>query len=281
MFANFKAMRYFHYLLVLICFSCSDSVVEDADDHFEDVITTKTDTSSNVGESVTIVPDTPLTNILIDASHGGGAWWYPQGVNCNPESYHQGRGFANELSAHKYSVYESCREEVIDPKQFKELALLVVADGYRAFSKSEADRVLEYLSDGGNVLLMLDHGAPLNNRETWSALGLEFYKTNVNDVIINFETHKVAYGMPATLATRGVSAISSDGKGIDVIARLSSDTYLDLNFNGTLDANDRVNPIFMGAIEYGKGKLVFCGDVNLWQRDMTLIRNTMSWFGMD
>src|SRR4051812_3075191 len=47
-------------------------------------------------------------SVLVDASHDGGAWWFPQGgvtaAGFKPDSAHQGRALADYLRSRGYTV---------------------------------------------------------------------------------------------------------------------------------------------------------------------------------
>jgi hypothetical protein len=45
------------------------------------------------------------------------------------------------------------------------------------------------------------------------------------------------------------------------------------------DPGEPTAPAGLGVMPWGQGKIVFCGDTNLWEKvPQPLVRNTLRWF---
>jgi hypothetical protein len=62
------------------------------------------------------------------------------------------------------------------------------------------------------------------------------------------------------------------------VGRLSNESYLDLNKNSLRDSSETSAPAVFGVMPYGTGRIVFCGDTNLWEWvPQPLLRNVLAW----
>lgn len=216
-------------------------------------------------------------DIIINGSKDGGGWWFPQDIDCDPNIDHQGKATVDTLKSYGFSVYEIGKREFVDMNNFKVPSLLFIAGCYRSFSENEIQQILNYLNDGGNLLILLDHTP---NNSLTHALNLDFQDINDAGAIIEYESHPISVGLESGLMVAGVSAITNIDEGISVIARFGESTFFDTNGNYIQDPDEINNPIFMGSKNYGKGKIVFCGDQNLWQKEFLLLKNTLKWFNL-
>ena len=218
------------------------------------------------------------SEIVINASKGGGVWWYPQGVDCDTTVTHQGKSIVDYLKREGFLVYESCREENIDLDEFPNIKLLIVAGSFFPLNYSESKNIADYVRNGGKLMLLLDHTP--NNGLPYH-LGLDFRKTNTNEVIIEFKEHEITGNRSYEHAIVGISGLNKSDNIVDVIARLSEASFLDTNYNGVQD-DDEVNaPIVIGTIQFGQGTVLFSGDTNIWQyEENELMKNAISWFNL-
>ena len=236
--------------------------------------------------SCSIVQDeTELNNhtynfeIVINASKDGGAWWSPQSINCDTAEAHQGKVLVDLLKQEGYSVYESCREEYIDIDDFPNIKLLIVAGSYLKYSDTESEMIYDYVRKGGKLMLLLDH-SPDNSLA--SKFGLDFQKPNENNGKLIFENHEITSNIDIEYAFNisGFSGLNSSVLDYDVIARMDEETFLDLNYNGFHDHDEICAPTLIGTMNLEKGKMIFSGDVNIWQNYTKLFMNTIEWFDL-
>ena len=81
---------------------------------------------TNPGAQDTLVAPAPAPapvphsgRILIDASHDGGVWWFPQSGNFSENQPHQGRLLADYLRSHGFGVDEIPRGTVLTSDQLQ------------------------------------------------------------------------------------------------------------------------------------------------------------------
>ncbi len=82
---------------------------------------------------------TPLgCKIVIDASHDGGVWWFPQSNATGYDAVkpHQGQAFANLLRAKGFEVTELGRDEVHEEMFFGNYIVIRVA-GFEPYTSNE------------------------------------------------------------------------------------------------------------------------------------------------
>ena len=218
------------------------------------------------------------SEIVINASKGGGVWWFPQDIDCDTSVVHQGKRTVDYLKSEGFLVYESCRQETIDLNEFPNMKLLIVAGSYFPFNYVESKNIADYVRNGGKLMLLIDHTP--NNGLPYH-LGLDFRKTNSNDVIIEFKEHEITGHRSYEHDMNGVSGLNKSDNTVDVVARLSEATFLDTNYNGVQDENEVNAPIVIGTMQFGQGTVLFSGDINIWQyEENELFKNAISWFDL-
>jgi len=215
--------------------------------------------------------------IVIDASKGSGGWWFPQAIDCDITQDHQGKGLTDFLKLEGFTVYESCRQEKIDIDDFREIELLIAVGSFTSWTDTESEKIVDFVRNGGKLMLVLDH-TPDNSLS--SRFGLEFRSTIVNEVRVMFEIHEITGDQTSDFNTMGVSGLVSSDSTIDVVARLSNEDYIDINNNTVQDDTDVSSPVLIGTMDFGEGKILFSGDVNIWQQIPELFENAISWFNL-
>jgi hypothetical protein len=96
------------------------------------------------------------TNILIDASRDGGAWWYPQAEDFNAAAEHQGKRFAELLRQNGFRVDEMPRTKTISDDVLKNYAVIIRTDG-TVYGTDEIQAYHKKVSEGVTLLLLADH----------------------------------------------------------------------------------------------------------------------------
>jgi hypothetical protein len=203
------------------------------------------------------------SDIVINASNDGGSWWYPQGIDCDPALDHQGKELVDFLKQKGYSVYESCRQENVEISDYPKIKLLIVAGSYLPYSDAESQIIFDYVSNGGKLMLLLDH---TTDNTLANKFGLDFQNTNTNNIKIEFLNHEITQNIDSVYETSGVSGLNNSELSIDIIAKLDNETYLDTNSNGIQDQDEIASPILIGTMDIEQGKVLFSGDINIWQQ---------------
>ena len=101
----------------------------------------------------------PLSKkILIDASHDGGVWWFPQGASgFNQDLPHQGKAFADMLRSKGYTVDELGRGAKLQEVDFMGYFIVIRAFGFQTYTQDEIDVYVKLIMRGMNMVFFTDH----------------------------------------------------------------------------------------------------------------------------
>ena len=217
--------------------------------------------------------------VLVDASRDGGVWWFPQVAPFSATEGHQGIGLAEFLRSLGYAVDELPRPFLITTELLNSYDVVIRANGFGSYVPSEIAAYQDYVTRGGNLLLLADHMQHTSNDVVMAAFGIEFAGvTRGENALTTFSSHPIADSVTSLSYMVG-SGIVSLPAGAEIVGRLSGASFLDLDKNGRKDATDPSAPAVLGAMPYGAGRIVFCGDVNLWEHVPTpLLQNVLEWF---
>ena len=223
-----------------------------------------------------------VPRILVDASRDGGTWWFPQWAQEGGFDFtlpHQGKALADYLRSSGYRVDELPRPYVVTPQLLQTYDIVIRASGFGSYYPAEIAAYQQYVQAGGNLLLLGDH--MLNLDADWLALGfgLEFAGiTRGDNWLDSLVTHPITEGVE--LLGYGVgSGLVAYPATAQLLGFLSAGSYLDLNKNDVQDAGEPSAPPVFGVLPYGAGRVVFCGDVNMWEWiPQPLVDNLLAWF---
>ena len=264
------------------------------EDHLNNVeqITVKTDVSGNWIVRVSVAPGSPGLleepqpyslagdflkgfKVLIDASRDGGVWWFPQAGPFDPTLAHQGKAFADYLRSLGHKVDELPRPHVITPELLQNYALVIRAVGFGSYSSAEINAYTNYVQNGGRLLLLADHSA---SDALASSFGLQFEGiTRGENKLNNYVAHPITQSVGELSYIVG-SALTSYPGTAQIIGQLSNFSYLDLNNNNIQDPGEPSGPDVLGLMDFGNGRIVFCGDTNMWQSvPQPLTDNVLQW----
>jgi hypothetical protein len=218
--------------------------------------------------------------ILVDASRDGGGWWFPQKGPFAAGSPHQGKALADYLRAQGHTVTELPRPTVVTAELLAGADVVIRAGGSGAYTETEIDAYDRWVKAGGRLLLLSDHHPSDALAERF---GLKFqgialaHGSPTKTTIARFAPHPLTHGVQA-LPFAGGSGLTAYPPGATVVGWLARDNFLDLNDNHAKDAGEPEAPPVLGAMSFGKGRIVFCGDTNLWEAvPQPLVRNTLAY----
>lgn len=219
--------------------------------------------------------------ILVDASRDGGVWWFPQTGPFDPTADHQGRQLAEHLRSLGHHVTELPRGSgpgpFVDEEMLGGYDMVIRAVGLGAYEASEIDAYRGFVERGGALLLLADHGAPDD-----LALGFRLRFEGINRGVrrLNrFTPHRITQGV-GPLPYQAGGGLTRYPRAARILGRLSRLSYLDRNEDGRRQRGDPCSPPVLGALTRGFGRVVFCGDANLWLAvPQPLVRNTLTWLG--
>jgi hypothetical protein len=215
-------------------------------------------------------------HVLIDASRDGGVWWFPQAGPFDPFSPHQGKALAQYLRSLGHKVVELPRPYKIASALLAGYDVVVRAVGCGGYARTELAAYVNYVKNGGNLLLLAEHGP---SDQLALKFGLEFAgATRGENLLSNYVSHPLTDQVGPLFYSCG-GGLRRHPRGAAILGRLSNLSFLDLDGNGMQDPGEPSAPPVLGAMIYGEGRVVFCGDANLWQMvPQPLVDNLMRWF---
>lgn len=136
--------------IIFTFFSCSEAEI------------LETEVSQEQNSIENSLPELPYelscNNILIDASHGGGVWWFPQSaeIGFSAENYHQGKDLADYLRG-GFRVDELPRGVTISNTILNKYQTIIRTSGFTSYTESELQAYRKALQRGITLLLFTDH----------------------------------------------------------------------------------------------------------------------------
>ena len=240
-----------------------------------------TDNSGNSGGVAAGLPITTFTtaasggcptvnpkSVLVDPSHDGGVWWFPQAAptpeGFDPNAPHQGRALANYLRGRGYTVTELGRGATLPTDSMRTYATVIRAGyyydalhpgysaadlaAYRSYLDCPRTLVLlgEFLRDGRRDVLADSLGIPLT--------GI------ITSTITDFASHELTTGVSSVPFIAGSYLEGQSNPAIQVLGRLPSGEAV------------------MGVLAKGDAKVFFIGDMNgIQQLPQPFVQNLVAW----
>lgn len=171
-------------------------------------------------------------------------WWFPQGQDgFDPAKDHQGKRLADYLKSRSWKVQEIARGD--DVTERLEGADIVIRAGlFGKYKESEVRAYREYVSGGGNVLLLRGfvREGNMSSDKVAKEFGIVFSETVRTATIKRWAQHPLAKNLQLLRYNIGSIVTESPNSTIPI-------AYLD---------NDQ---IVMGIVTSGKGKVVFVSTI--------------------
>ena len=222
-------------------------------------------------------------SILVDASRDGGVWWYPQSGHdggFDPEQDHQGSALAGYLRERGYRVDELPRPHRITRELLDSYEIVIRANAFSGYTAEEVASYEAYVDGGGALLLLNDHMRYAAPDQVGAAFGIVFEGiTRGVQLFDELSEHAITKDVGALVYGVG-SAIVEAPEAAAIVGRLSANGYADLDFDEVLGPGDIVGPAVLGAVQWGRGRIVFSGDTNMWEAvPLPLVANVLEWLG--
>jgi len=226
---------------------------------------------------------TPLScKILIDASHDGGVWWFPQfeGTGFNPNALHQGQTFANMLRAKGFEVTELGRGVELTEEMFFGHYIVIRANGFQAYTQKELDVYTNLIARGMNLVFFTDHKKNDPVDELGDHLGIQF-KGVAFGTVSTFASHQITANLNAINYVAGsVITNAQQNPNMELLGWLGNQDFADFNFNEIRDGNEPVGAPVMGILKYPNSRIFFIGDMNgIEIQPQPFIDNLIQWMG--
>lgn len=196
--------------------------------------------------------------ILVDASHDGGVWWFPQGFPFDPEAYHQGQALAEHFRECGFTVDELGRGTEVTPSILGGYDIVIRAGKFGAYQESELEAYEGYVAREATLILLGEflregYTDPLAER-----LGLHF-GGSYTGTVTDFAAHPITEGVGPVPYIAGSALTSFDPSRVTVLGRLDG------------------LPV-MGLLHGYPAKVFFMGDTNSLETvPQPLVANLMAW----
>ena len=239
------------------------------------------DKKNNTATSWEVSVTTMGCKILIDASHDGGGWWFPQyeATGFNPNAWHQGQPFANALRAKGYEVTELGRGFELKEEMFYGHYIVMRVGGLQAYTAKELEVYTNLLNRGMNLVFFTDHKKFDPVDELGDHLGLQF-KGLAYGTVKTFAQHEITANMSSLSYDGSVLTNAAQKPNIEILGWLGGNEYADLNFNGIQEAGEPVGAPVMGVLKYPNSRIFFMGDMNNIEfQPQPFIDNLIRWMG--
>ncbi len=236
---------------------------------------------TSVGSAYSTVPSTDV-KILIDATRGGGVWWSPQTPpTFDPNAPHQGKLLADYFRSLGHEVVELPR----DPTIVIDFVLLSGFDIVLAYSSitspgysaTEVEAYKNYVSFGGGLMLISDHGGDRLSSE-FGLNWLQGLTHPVSGSVTLFTAHPLTQGVSSIPFVGATGLAEPFHDGIVILGLLPETTFVDLDNDELQDPNESGGSPILGIINICGGMIVFFGDLNgLEQVPQPFTDNYLAW----
>jgi hypothetical protein len=198
--------------------------------------------------------------ILIDASHDGGVWWFPQaGPVFLADQQHQGRALAEYLRSRGYEVDELGRNQLVSKSLLSEYRYVIRAGEWGPYSAQELAAYRSFVEREVTLLLLSDHRKTDSRDELGEMLGITFSGV-IYGTITRLAEHPITEHVTSVRWIAGAEVTAFDPDETEILGWV----------------NDSV-PV-MGVLKSHPAKIFFIGDTNgLEQVPQPLVDNLIEW----
>lgn len=197
-------------------------------------------------------PVTNTTNnlrILIDASHDGGVWWFPQSTTSgfNPSLHHQGKRLADLLRSMGFIVDEMASYTLVTDSLLSRYDKVIRAGAYGSYQPGELAAYTNFLQRRSSLLLISEfRNSPTDIDELAERLGIQFRGTHY-DSVKHFAPHATTVNATPFYYNAGAIVVNeTSNPRINVLGRLTNST----------------GPVVMGILNHPTSKIYFLGEIN-------------------
>ncbi len=207
--------------------------------------------------------------ILIDASRDGGGWWFPQWAQeggYDPALWHQGYDLAQALRSAGWQVRELPRPFTITPALLDSFQLVIRAGVFGSYAPDEVLAYREWVRRGGRLLLLADHMRWVSGPAdaVGNAFGLPFQGITYGNTLVPVSTDSIVAGVAPLYYGVGSALLEYPDSAV-ILGTLGPRDYVDLNNDQLQEPDEPSAPVVFGRMRYGSGRIVFCGDLNMWE----------------
>jgi hypothetical protein len=204
------------------------------------------------GCSRTDIIERPSVNkpkkILIDASHDGGAWWFPQSINSgfSQSNPHQGKALADHLRSKGFIVDELPSYTPITNTLVQQYDKVIRAGSYGVYQESEIKAYEKLLTGKSSLFLISEYKRAEETDLLAKRIGVDFSGTYYGNVNL-YAPHSITNGATPFYYNAGSIVTNQTSKSqIQIMA------WLDNNINLPVG----------GILKHPTSKIFFLGDLN-------------------
>lgn len=187
--------------------------------------------------------------ILVDASHDGGVWWFPQSAisGFNPILNHQGKGMADLLRSMGFVVDELPSYTLITDSILSRYDKVIRAGAFGAYLPGEIAAYNNFMQRSNSLLLISEYRhSPADIDELAENLGIQF-RGIYYDSVKYFTPHVTTLNATPFYFNAGAEVVNaSTNPQIQVLGRL----------------NNSSGPAVMGILNHPNSKVYFLGEIN-------------------
>jgi len=197
--------------------------------------------------------------VLVDASHDGGVWWFPQVAPFDTAQSHQGQELANTLRGKGYQVDELWRGEMVSRKQLLDYQIVIRAGAYGGYTRSELDAYEDFVACPRTLILLSEYLRAGEHDGLAHRLGIVL-SGSVTGNITTFATDSITADVGSVTYLAGSVVDVEQSQSVRVL--------------GWLEDGQPV----MGIQEGRRAKLFFMGDTNSLEFiPQPLVDNLVAW----
>jgi hypothetical protein len=219
---------------------------------------TSTETTSIMSPAHCPAPTTQHS-VLVDASHDGGVWWFPQTAPFDPKQPHQGQALADTLRARGYQVDEVGRGERIDHEKLLDYRIVIRAGAFGAYLARELDGYENFVDCPRTLILLSEYLRDSTHDDLAESLDIALTGW-VDGTVTEFADHPITADAEPFIYMAGSVLDVARSRHVRVLGRLADSL-----------------PV-MGIQERREAKVFFIGDTNgLEFVPQPLVNNLIAW----
>ncbi len=161
-------------------------------------------------------PPASHSQILVDASHDGGVWWFPQAGEFNADEYHQGQALADYLRSRGFEVEELPRGTRVTDVLLSGYRYVIRAGEFGAYGSDELEAYAKFVKRGVTLILLSDHRKNDPVDELAEQLGVTFAGI-VDGTVTRLASHAITEGVTDLPFIAGAAATGFDPEQVEVL----------------------------------------------------------------
>jgi hypothetical protein len=215
-----------------------------------------------LGAAASGCPTPHANTVLIDPTHDGGTWWFPQASGFHSDQPHQGKGFADYLRSKGFTVTELGRGQTMSPDSLMTYQITIRAgyyyDSQRAgYTTADLDAYAAYTGCARTLIVLAEYLRDGRTDHLADRLGIPL-TGQLTGTIDSFAPHQLTTGVTSIPYIAG-SFLSETGASIEVLGRVGGQGV-------------------MGLLNGRAAKVFFIGDVNgIQTMPQPFVDNLLAW----